>query len=98
MIERWGNCYASSEALYHILGGKRSGWVPMRIRVGANCVHWFLKHRATGLILDPAGRQFNARGWYKKPDYSKARGSGFLTKRPSQRGRAMIQRLTWSRP
>jgi hypothetical protein len=28
---RRGNCYYTSEALYHILGGKAAGWKPMRI-------------------------------------------------------------------
>lgn len=94
--QRWGNCYAASEALYHILGGKRSGWTPMCVRVSSNCCHWFLKHKATGMILDPSRRQFQTRGWHKAPDYSKARGTGYLTKAPSGRARRLIQRLTWS--
>lgn len=95
--ELWGNCYVASEALYHILGGRGSGWVPMRIRLGRSCVHWFLKHRASGVILDPARLQFKHKGWWRAPDYSKARGSGFLTKRPSARARRLMTRLTWSR-
>lgn len=95
MPAKWGNCYVASEALYHILGGKRAGWTPMRIRLGPNCVHWFLKHKS-GLILDPARRQFRAKGWCRAPDYTKARGSGFLTKWPSERARRLMRRLTWS--
>jgi hypothetical protein len=92
---RFGNCYVSSEALYHILGGKRAGWTPMRLRLGEGCVHWFLRH-SSGLILDPARLQFRAKQWWAPPDYSKARGSGFLTKRPSARARRLMKRLTWS--
>ena len=84
-----GNCYASSEALYHILGGKRAGWKAMRLNTGEKFCHWFLKHKS-GVILDPSVRQYK-----RKPDYSKAVGTGFLTKKPSQAARRMIQILTW---
>jgi hypothetical protein len=48
-----GNCYAVTEAAWHILGGKGSGWKPMRLKINPNdphC-HWFLKHES-GTILD----------------------------------------------
>lgn len=90
---RIGNCYAASEALYHILGGKRAGWKPMRLfirrRGNIGLSHWFLKHES-GMILDPSVRQFK-----RPPDYSKARGCGFLTKKPSQKARKVIQLLTY---
>lgn len=86
---RRGNCYAASEALYHILGGKRAGWKPMRVRLPDD-VHWFLTHES-GLIVDPSRQQF---GGYL-PDYTKAHGSGFLTKKPSKRARKLIKELTW---
>lgn len=97
--QRRGNCYAASEALYHILGGKAAGWTPMHIKMtdpGASNTenHWFLRHKS-GMILDPSTQQFDHPGWWKRPDYSKARGSGFLTKRPSRRARALMKRLTW---
>ena len=83
-----GNCYVASEALYHLLGGKAAGWKPMCIpkphiagRVtGKNDTHWFLKH-SSGLIVDPTVSQFRRH----PPDYSLARGCGFLTKQPSKR-------------
>jgi hypothetical protein len=100
-----GNCYAASEALFHILGGKKAGWKAMRVRCTTygggkpainHCTHWFLKHES-GMILDPSVRQFRrTRMSWDPPDYSKAVGTGFLTKRPSRRGRAMIKRLTWA--
>src|SRR4051812_48635793 len=55
-----GNCYATSEALYHLLGGKRAGWTPQYMNTRATGNHWFLKHK-TGLIIDPTRKQF-ARG------------------------------------
>lgn len=84
-----GNCYAVSEAAYHILGGKKAGWTPMVI-VGRKYGHWFLKHQ-TGMILDLSVRQFRG----KRPNYAKAHGCGFLTKRPSARARKLLQRMTW---
>jgi hypothetical protein len=88
-MKRRGNCYAASEALYHILGGKRAGWKPMHLK-GRGIGHWYLQHKS-GMILDPSGRQFD-----KKPDYSKGKGCGFLTKRPSVRARMVIDTLTYA--
>lgn len=85
-----GNCYVASEALYHILGGKREGWTPMRMRTRSD-THWFLRHKS-GLIIDPSRRQFRA-----LPDYRKGRGSGFLTKTPSRRTLALMEILTWQK-
>jgi hypothetical protein len=95
-----GNCYAASEALYHILGGKRSGWEPhvMRINDGTE-THWFLKHRAYHTILDPSRRQFKRRNsfWGDRwtPDYTKARRCAFLTVKPSKRARKLMKELTY---
>jgi hypothetical protein len=89
-----GNCYVAAEALYHILGGQDSHWVPHRMRVDSingKETHWFLRHRVNGTILDPSRLQFGG----LLPDYSYARGTGFLTKHPSARARALIRTLTW---
>jgi len=83
-----GNCYYCSEALFHNLGGKSSGWKPMFMKVNGY-PHWFLKHKS-GLILDATRKQFR-----RKVDYSTARGHGFLTKGPSKRGKLMMEKLTW---
>lgn len=53
--------------------------------------HWFLRHRETGIIIDPSRRQFGR----KRLDYSRAVATGFLTKKPSRRARAMMEALTW---
>lgn len=90
-----GNCYAASEALYHILGGKSAGWTPMFIkaygRKSKHGGHWFIQHK-TGMIIDPSRKQYDYRD---KPSYHLGRGTGFLTKRPSKRAKQLIQALTW---
>lgn len=89
---QYGNCYAASEALYHILGGKRKGWKAMRMHVGRpgwDDNHWFLKHES-GLIIDPSVRQFK-----RKPRYERGVGCGFLTKKPSKRAKKLMRDLTW---
>jgi len=83
-----GNCYVTCEALYHLIGGKRAGWKPMQMKYCGES-HWFLKHDF-GIILDPTARQFEV-----EPDYSEARGRGFLTKRPSKRAQELMQKLLW---
>lgn len=103
---RRGNCYAAAEALFHIMGGKAAGWKPMRValkhyrttrgpRPAQNQeTHWFLRH-SSGLIVDPSKRQFTRNGWWAPPDYTKAVGCGFLTKRPSKKARRLMRQLTW---
>lgn len=83
-----GNCYSTSEALYHLLGGKRAGWKPMRV-FHENDMHWYLQHK-NGMILDATAKQFKT-----QPDYSKGVGCGFLTRQPSKRAQALMQLLVW---
>jgi hypothetical protein len=85
----FGHCYVASEAAYYLLGGKEEGWKPMHMtHLGAS--HWFLKHES-GFILDLTYNQF------KSPlDYSKARGSGFLTKEPSKRAKKLLMKINVS--
>lgn len=90
-LEIRGNCYVTSEALYHLLGGKRAGWTPVHMRTRATGNHWFLRHKS-GLILDATVKQF-PKG--VKVDYSKGRGTGFLTKRPSQKAQHLMTQLIW---
>lgn len=86
----FGHCYVASEAAYYLLGGKEEGWKPMHMtHLGAS--HWFLKHES-GYILDLTYNQF------KSPlDYSRARGTGFLTKTPSKRAKKLLIRIQDSR-
>lgn len=86
--DRRGNCYVTSEALYHLLGGKAAGWLPMRTRHEGDS-HWFLRH-SSGLILDATASQFR-----ELPDYSRARGCGFLTRQPSRRAARLMAELVY---
>jgi len=88
-----GNCYVTCEALYHLLGGKAAGLTPHTVRVGRE-VHWFLV-LAVGswsVVLDPTKSQF-PRG--TAIPYNRARGRGFLTKRPSKRALAMMRAMVY---
>ena len=83
-----GNCYVTSEAIYHLLGGKATGWIPQVMRVGSG-THWFIKHRS-GIVIDATAIQFK-----RLPDYRRARGTGFLTREPSRRARELMKRMVW---
>jgi len=85
-----GNCYATCEALWHLLGGSGSQWQPMNVRHEGDS-HWFLRHRGwTDIVLDPTRSQF------KTPvPYRQARGRGFLTKSPSKRACELMARMVW---
>jgi len=89
-MSKRGNCYVTSEAIYHLIGGKRAGWIPQVLRLPDGGTHWFLQHRETGLIIDATRSQFTS-----KPRYETSRGSGFLTKGPSKRARALMKKLVW---
>lgn len=83
-----GNCYVTSEALYHLVGGRAAGWKPMNVRHEGDS-HWFLQH-AGGTILDATAAQFKT-----PPPYAQAVGRGFLTREPSKRARALMKTLIW---
>lgn len=97
-----GNCYAMTEALYYILGGKDSDWIVMRIsdkdlgklsdKKQHSC-HWYLKHKSSGVILDSTVLQFAG----KKPDYSKGKHSAFYPVKSgiSKRALDMVDKITW---
>lgn len=91
----YGHCYATSEALYHLLGGKNEGWVPMVLNhtrwpegLAPGRTHWFLKNKDTGEIVDATEDQFNI-----PVDHWKGIGSGFLTAHPSRRAATLIERI-----
>lgn len=84
-----GNCYVTSEALFHLLGGKSEGWQAMRMRWEGN-THWFIRNTRTGQIVDATKAQFT-----NQPDYSKAVATGFLTRFPSKRAYSMMKRMVW---
>jgi hypothetical protein len=84
-----GNCYVTSEALYHLLGGKSAGWQPMFMRHEGDS-HWFLNNEQTGQRLDATVSQFK-----ETPDYAQAKRAAFLTVTPSKRAQALMQQLVW---
>jgi hypothetical protein len=84
-----GHCYVASEALYHLLGGKKSGFVPHVLKIDENENHWFLKHVSGRMLLDPTRSQFQGLNM----EYHKAVGKGFLTKKPSKRAKILISRI-----
>lgn len=80
-----GHCYIGAEALWHLIGGKASGYHPNVIS-GDGWTHWFL---ARGLkILDPTVDQFPG-----GPPYYLGRPCGFLTSSPSKRAKIVIDRV-----
>lgn len=83
----FGHCYAASEAVWHMLGGKESGYTPCVLRLGPRDTHWYLRNKRTLRHLDPTARQF-ARPVRHKDGKCK----GFLTRRPSKRAQIIINR------
>lgn len=86
-----GHCYAASEAVYHLLGGKDAGWTPVRIRHEGG-PHWFLRH-TDGTVLDPTGDQFDT-----PVPYATGTGCGFLTRSPAARAREILRRVFANQP
>ena len=90
----WGHCYAASEALFCMLGGKKAGYTSHCIRIDGS-THWFL--RRGDAVLDPTYEQF-----YLNPN---ARviicctriTTAFLTRNPSKRALEIIRRVKKTR-
>jgi hypothetical protein len=81
-----GHCYVATEALYHLLGGAKTGATPMNVKHEGD-QHWFLRLK-DGSFIDLTSSQF------KTPvPYAIARGRGFLTLTPSQRAAEVIRRV-----
>jgi hypothetical protein len=85
-VRSTGHCYIASEALFHMIGGAGSGYVPQVISYADGSTHWFL--RSQDNILDPTRDQYP-----RRPAYWRARPCGFLTKRPSRRAQELIGRV-----
>lgn len=81
-----GHCYVASEAFYHLCNNS-SEWKPGTLRHEGD-IHWLLKHRKTGEVVDITATQFT-----RLPDYDKFRGRGFLTKSPSKRTQKLIKKI-----
>lgn len=69
-----GHCYAGSEALYYLTGGK-DAWVPHVARDHNGDTHWWLKNKLTNEIVDVTARQYT--DFDEQPPYHKGCGRGF---------------------
>lgn len=69
-----GHCYAASEALYYLTGGK-DVWIPQSAKDETGGTHWWLKHKLTGEIVDITKTQYTEFGI--QPPYHKGCGRGF---------------------
>ena len=92
-----GHCYIAAEALWHLIGGRRSNYQPCVLThalwpqgLDPGETHWFLRNGDS--ILDPTAVQF------KEPiAYTRARACGFLTKKPCRRAQLLIRRVEYDR-
>lgn len=66
----WGYCYIVSEAIYHYIDGEYDSYC---INLGEYGVHWFLKDKNNGEIIDFTANQFKF-----DVDYSAGKRKAFL--------------------
>ncbi|MBL7664196.1 MAG: hypothetical protein JNM93_03620 [Bacteriovoracaceae bacterium] len=83
----FGQCYVSSEAFYHLMGGKEVDLVPQHLPTEFG-THWIVFNRKTGKRYDLTRPQFK-----ETPNYSTAVNAGFLTKLPSKRAQKLILKV-----
>lgn len=84
-----GYCYVVAEALYHYCPKvwRQAFLKPCYVKVGQE-THWYLQFGANE-IIDPTAGQYK-----DVPEYwTRGRGCGFLTKKPSRRGKRLLQRM-----
>lgn len=79
-----GDCYPAAEVVYHAAGGKKAGLTPAQVEHEGQS-HWFVRG-GHGKVYDPTADQFET-----PVPYDEAVGRGFLTKKPSRRGKAMAR-------
>lgn len=87
-----GHCYHAAEALWHLLGGREAGWTPQVHREEDGVTHWWLRHE-DGTIADPTAEQYGTEALPYQLGYGK--GCGFMTRTPSRRAQAIIDRVTF---
>ena len=86
----FGHCYVVTEALYH-LWGKNRGFKPAVVQVPEmQSTHWFLRNVA-GEVVDGTKEQFEMHGI--RIPYENGKGCGFLTKEPSKRCQALLEKI-----
>jgi hypothetical protein len=81
-----GFCYIATEALFHMIGGLKSGFKPVYLKDGDE-THWWLINDA-GVILDATFDQYD-----ETPPYHLGKKAGFMNgyTKPSKRAAALIK-------
>jgi hypothetical protein len=87
----YGHCYIATEALWHLLGGPKSGYTPKYAFDCENDTHWWLAHNETQDTLDPTAPQYTAKE--RKKLYAEGKPCGFLTRKPSKRAQVIMDRV-----
>lgn len=87
-----GHCYVASEAFHHLTGSEMSQWKPCSV-LHEGEVHWYLKNKLTGEIMDITSDQFNT-----PVPYQNGRYRAFLTKFPSHRCQILMGRILGYNP
>jgi hypothetical protein len=80
-----GHCYVASEAVFHMLGGKKAGYKGVTLNF-QGYPHWWVVDQF-GRVLDPTADQYDV-----DVPYEKGKGCGFLTRQPSKRAAIVIKR------
>ena len=88
-----GHCAVAAEAAFHLVGGKRDGWVPVvlpRAVLGDN-THWWIENRISGERIDPTAEQFGT----DPIPYHLGKPCGFMSRpgMPSKRAAEVIRRV-----
>lgn len=80
-----GHCYVASEALWHLLGGQKSGLRPMQLE-HEGVSHWWLEGPRGG-VYDLTAAQFRT-----PVPYEEGQHRAFLEPTPSRRARTVLRR------
>jgi hypothetical protein len=87
-----GHCAVAAEAAFHLMGGKRKGWVAVVLprKVLKDNTHWWIENTKTGQRLDPTAEQFGG----EPIPYHLGRRVGFMCRTgPSRRAKVVINRV-----
>lgn len=89
-----GHCYHAAEALWHMLGGAESAWIPQVHREEDGVTHWWLRLVGSRIVADPTADQYQ--GEPLPYDRGLGKGCGFMTRAPSKRAQAIIDRVMFA--
>ncbi len=87
-VHTTGHCYAASEALYYLCGGK-SSFIPQMGKDTNGNTHWWLKRKDDDAIIDPTSSQFTLLNL--TPPYHNGKGKGFMQQ--SDRSKIIMNRI-----